>query len=90
MMNKVPISAEDLMMPMLSRSHRTTAPAMATEPWEEEEMNLCDGHNQSINTTQNDAFTHLESITRRLVLPQFVGDRGQQAVVGDDGLEREQ
>lgn len=26
-------------MPMLSFSHRTTAPAMATEPWEEERKN---------------------------------------------------
>lgn len=43
-----------------------------------------------MNATQNDAFTHLEGVTRRLVFPQFVGHRGQQAVVGDDGLEGEQ
>lgn len=36
------------------------------------------------------SLTHLERVPRRLVFPQFVGDCGEQAVVGDDGLQREQ
>lgn len=32
---RVPISEDDFMMPMLSLSHCTTPPAMATEPWGE-------------------------------------------------------
>lgn len=80
----------------LSRSHRTTAPAMATEPCEEE-VTKTQNHPHGLQprsaaraTSQTkDAFAHLECVIRRLVFPQFVGDRGQQAVVGDDGLERE-
>lgn len=59
-------------------------------------MNLWKGQNQASESVskrtsrQKDAFTHLECVTRRLVFPEFVGDCGQQAVVGDDGLEREQ
>lgn len=31
----IPISEDDFMRPMLSRSHCTTSPAMATDPWQE-------------------------------------------------------
>lgn len=96
-------------MPKLSRSHRTTAPAMATEPCEDQENNQ--GRSEpladlSIVTTNqcklggvfsisaglfvNDASSDLERVARRLLSPQFVGNGGQQAVVGDHRLGAEE
>lgn len=44
------------------------------------------GFSISAGLFMNDAFTDLERVTRRLVSPQFVGNGGQEAVVGDHRL----
>lgn len=79
-------------MPMLSFSHRTTAPAMATEPWEEtRQTRITTGLSDSGWPLQcrgelkmrglMKSFTHLECVAGGLLFSHFVGDCGQQAVV---------
>lgn len=78
----VPSSSDEPMMPRLSCSQRTTAPAMATDPCK---------HTQSASSAKHlhhlpallfsRRLLHLQRVAGRLVPAQFVGHGGQQAVV---------
>lgn len=77
------------MMPRLSCSQRTTAPAMATEPCQAARTGVEPGR-ATQQTHKRPRFQYLQRIKGRLVPAQFVRHRGQEAVVGHHGLRRKE
>lgn len=86
--SNIPSSSDDPMIPRLSRSHRTTAPAMATEPWKQrhEENGATPA---TISQSEELKSLYLECIKGGLVPTQFVRHSGQKAVVRHHRLQND-
>lgn len=74
-MEDTPSSSDDPIMPRLSFSQRTTAPAMATDPWMRAETDSSAIRAEKLLNRLHSCY--LQGITGRLVPAKLVGHSGQ-------------